>query len=56
MLIIFSSQQRDTRDTWFDVYKVELVCLQVCRQFPGFLNNSIRVYSIKLNLSHEQYS
>ena len=37
-------------DTSFDVYKVELVCLQICRQFPGFLYNSIRVYSIKLKI------
>ena len=35
-------------DTSFDVYKVELLCLKVYRQLTGFLNNSIRVYPIKL--------
>ena len=33
------------RETSFDVLKYELVCWQIWRQFPGFLNNSIRVYS-----------
>ena len=37
-------------NTSFDIQKVELVLLQICRQFPGFLYNSIRVYSIKLKI------
>ena len=38
------------RDTSFDVWKVELLCLKSCRQFPAFLNDSVSVYSIKLKI------
>ena len=49
ILIFFSSQHV--------LEKVELVCSQLCRQFPGFLYNFIRVYSVKLKIGmpHEHY-
>ena len=33
----------------FDAWKVELVCLSL-RQLSGFLNNIVRVYSVKLKI------
>ena len=36
----FSAGFRETHRLMYR--KVELVCLQICGQFPGFLNNSIR--------------
>ena len=38
-------------DTLFDGYKGQIDCLWICRQLSGFLNNSIRVYPIKLKIS-----
>ena len=35
----------------FDVQKDELLCLYIGRHLSGFLNNSIRVYPVKLKIA-----
>ena len=43
------------RHTLFDVLKVELVCLYICRQLSVFPKNSIRIYPIKLKIDMLYY-
>ena len=53
ILLIFSTQH--VLDTWFYVQKVELVCLYICCELSGFLNNSVKMYSIKLKIGMLYY-
>ena len=46
VLIIFPSQRVLENIVWY----VELVCLCICYQLSGFLNNFVMVYPIKLKI------